>query len=157
MFCKNCGNEINEKAIICPKCGCAIEEETQLTKRTTIINESNSYLNLCFNIVNYITVGLICLTLTAFALSIGLAEIYTSVSATDSRYYFHAYSYFNPNISALIVSFVLSICGYAFETTSFVLGFFKNNKTKRITSDVLFIIVNCLLFLLLFCCSIHLF
>ena len=26
MFCKNCGKEVNEKAVVCIHCGCAIEQ-----------------------------------------------------------------------------------------------------------------------------------
>lgn len=26
MYCKNCGNEINERAIVCLHCGCAVEQ-----------------------------------------------------------------------------------------------------------------------------------
>ena len=26
MFCKKCGEEINDEAVVCPKCGCAVEE-----------------------------------------------------------------------------------------------------------------------------------
>ena len=26
MFCKTCGAEINENAVICPKCGCMVEK-----------------------------------------------------------------------------------------------------------------------------------
>lgn len=25
MFCQNCGNEINDNAVVCPKCGCPTE------------------------------------------------------------------------------------------------------------------------------------
>lgn len=153
MFCRACGNEINDNAILCPKCGCATERKNE----KKLIKEIGNGLNLFFNIANYIDVILICLTLTAFALSIGTAEIYTSASTTKTQYYISAFSTFNPNISALIVSFILSLCSYVFGTTSFILGFFQVNRTKRFTSDVLFIIVNCLLFLLLFCCAVHLF
>lgn len=27
MFCKNCGNEVDDKAVACPKCGVAVKEE----------------------------------------------------------------------------------------------------------------------------------
>ena len=28
MFCKTCGKEINDNAVICPHCGCATSEQT---------------------------------------------------------------------------------------------------------------------------------
>ena len=28
MYCSTCGNELNEKAVICPHCGCAVKELT---------------------------------------------------------------------------------------------------------------------------------
>lgn len=27
MFCQKCGNEINDSAVICPKCGCPVEND----------------------------------------------------------------------------------------------------------------------------------
>lgn len=27
MFCQTCGNELNDKAVICPKCGCVVNRE----------------------------------------------------------------------------------------------------------------------------------
>ena len=32
MFCKNCGKEIDDKAVICPNCGCATENEVTTNK-----------------------------------------------------------------------------------------------------------------------------
>lgn len=28
MFCKTCGKEVNDRAIICPNCGCALDNTT---------------------------------------------------------------------------------------------------------------------------------
>lgn len=28
MFCQNCGNEINDNAAVCPKCGAAVEMQS---------------------------------------------------------------------------------------------------------------------------------
>lgn len=28
MFCQNCGNEINDNAVVCPKCGCPTENNS---------------------------------------------------------------------------------------------------------------------------------
>ncbi len=29
-FCEKCGNEILEEAVVCPKCGCSVQKETQV-------------------------------------------------------------------------------------------------------------------------------
>lgn len=36
MYCKTCGNEINDNAIICPKCGCPTKEATSTTNNTPV-------------------------------------------------------------------------------------------------------------------------
>ena len=45
MFCKNCGNEVNDNAVICVKCGCSLKDEPKK-------NENNNQwlitLLLCF-------------------------------------------------------------------------------------------------------------
>lgn len=33
MFCKNCGNEINDNAVICPKCGCAVKSLSEYSDK----------------------------------------------------------------------------------------------------------------------------
>lgn len=35
MFCKECGKEINEKAFVCPYCGCKIERQKEIEKSET--------------------------------------------------------------------------------------------------------------------------
>lgn len=36
MFCKNCGNEIADKAIMCPKCGIAMENKKEISTGTLV-------------------------------------------------------------------------------------------------------------------------
>lgn len=31
MYCKNCGEEIDDKAVICPKCGCQVKSSLSAT------------------------------------------------------------------------------------------------------------------------------
>ena len=44
MFCKNCGQEVNDKAVVCIHCGCSLEEkkETVNTVDTSEANESKT-------------------------------------------------------------------------------------------------------------------
>ncbi|MBE6561021.1 MAG: TM2 domain-containing protein [Ruminococcaceae bacterium] len=48
-FCKNCGGKIAEKAIICPLCGCQVEEMKTTNAapqpQQIVINNSNSNVN----------------------------------------------------------------------------------------------------------------
>ena len=32
MFCKHCGAEINDNAVVCVKCGCAVNDSVQTTR-----------------------------------------------------------------------------------------------------------------------------
>lgn len=50
MFCKNCGAEINDKAVVCVKCGCAVEN-TPSTNKPTLNGSPKDWLTtllLCF-------------------------------------------------------------------------------------------------------------
>ncbi len=40
MFCRKCGQEINDDAIICPKCGCATGN--QMTQQSVVVKSSTS-------------------------------------------------------------------------------------------------------------------
>ena len=39
MFCKNCGNEVSDKAVVCPKCGCSTSNFT--AKNTPVVEDKN--------------------------------------------------------------------------------------------------------------------
>ena len=44
MFCKTCGQEVNDKAIICPSCGCKVNESEELAPTKVIANKK---INIC--------------------------------------------------------------------------------------------------------------
>ena len=46
MFCQHCGAEINEKSVVCGKCGCAVNGEN--AKRGRVNNEWLLLALLCF-------------------------------------------------------------------------------------------------------------
>ena len=152
MFCRICGNELNDAAIICPKCGCAVEERIKpIEIKKTKVQSSDS--SMMFKVFNYISVALIALTIMFFALSIIYAwidvDIYKSSSFTGSSSYSARTSYFL-NYSLSLLCLISSICAYGTGTTSFVLGFKPDNKEKRFLSDALYIIVNFLLCVAIF-------
>ncbi len=147
MYCTNCGNELNDKAVACPKCGCAVENNLSTEKDIKTDNAKGT--SLAFSVFNYVSVSLICLAIMFFALSIIFAEILTLVEGTSTIY---ISSVFCLNDVSLIISFVLSLLSYVCGTVFFILGFGKRNKQKRILSDVLFIVNNCLLAIVLVSC-----
>lgn len=59
MFCRICGEEINDKAIICPKCGC--ETGIKIEKTPTVIDKSKTGMGI-----------LLCLVLGIIGLVIGI-------------------------------------------------------------------------------------
>lgn len=49
-FCKACGGKIAEKAVICPLCGCQVEEIHQAQQPNIVINNSNMNSNVNTNV-----------------------------------------------------------------------------------------------------------
>ena len=43
MFCKYCGHEVNENALICPNCGVATENYTAVAKPVALQQKSNGF------------------------------------------------------------------------------------------------------------------
>ena len=41
MFCKNCGKEINNNAVVCPHCGTANDNLTQSANKYQVVHRSN--------------------------------------------------------------------------------------------------------------------
>ncbi len=57
-FCKNCGGKIAEKAVICPLCGCQVEEVHNAQQpQQIVINNTNTNANTNVNQNNLGTVG----------------------------------------------------------------------------------------------------
>ena len=50
-FCKHCGKQIPEKAVICTFCGCQVEEIKQAETPNIVINNSNTNTNVNTNII----------------------------------------------------------------------------------------------------------
>lgn len=66
MYCSNCGAEINDNAVVCVKCGCAVNKQPQ----TIIINESPS------------REWLVCLLLCFFLGYLGIHRFYVGKTGT---------------------------------------------------------------------------
>ncbi len=151
MFCKICGKELNDQAVICPGCGCAVND-LPISKRKIKKESSNtSTTSTLYSVFKYITVGLICFAVMFLVLSLLFDYIHVWYNLTTGTYtklvsgsiYASSYTNFGMSIACLI----FSILSYLFACITFALGFKSENKSKRFSSDVLFIIVNFLLVL----------
>lgn len=67
MYCSNCGAEINDNAVVCVKCGCAVKKQES---QTFIINESPS------------REWLVCLLLCFFLGYLGIHRFYVGKTGT---------------------------------------------------------------------------
>lgn len=133
MFCRICGNELHEQAIVCPKCGCAVDNIKPIKKQG---KETTSTISGAVKVLNYITVVLICAALTCFALSIVMARNWT--------YRWHL------DYGTLLAFFIVSIASFGTALSTFILSFKKETNSTRFVNDVLFIISTSLLFVAIF-------
>lgn len=44
-FCRHCGQKIPEKAVVCTKCGCQVEELVSLTPQPVIVNNNKKIIH----------------------------------------------------------------------------------------------------------------
>lgn len=146
MFCKVCGNELNDAAVICPKCGCAVEGASlHKKKKKEKAPVDGQGTTAAYKVMNYITIGLICLSIMFFAISIVTGIAYDYISEYELKY---TYIRIQASIwlgECAIPCFISSVLAYCCATTSFILSFKGENNKSRFTADVLFIIANCLL------------
>ena len=42
-YCRNCGNEVSDAAIICPKCGCSVDYENKMNFNNQVPTNTESY------------------------------------------------------------------------------------------------------------------
>ena len=61
-YCTNCGNELSEEAVICPKCGCAVASHPLNQNTSTQQNGSLSPLSIVGFVLSFVAsvAGLIC-------------------------------------------------------------------------------------------------
>lgn len=56
-FCKHCGAKIAEAAVICPQCGCQVEEIKKAEQPSIVINNANTNTNTNTNTINAAALG----------------------------------------------------------------------------------------------------
>lgn len=56
-FCKHCGAKIAEAAVICPQCGCQVEEMKKAEQPSIVINNANTNTNTNTNTINAAALG----------------------------------------------------------------------------------------------------
>lgn len=148
MFCKICGNELNEKAVICPKCGCTVEEHTPVKAK-----KSTSSGNSAYKVLKYISATLLILALTFMMLSLIYSEIDCYESLYISNYGIRgsiwAYLHFEPGTA--VVSLMLAFLGFVCSVTTFALSFSGENRKTGFSSYVMFIASLATLFLSILC------
>ncbi len=152
MFCKICGKELNDNAVICPGCGCAVNNNlkpvAEETKVEPIKSEENKAKNPIFtthSVMQYVTMVLICFAVTFLFLA--LISIGIDVDVFETRYDILAWGDLYFYFEYAIPCFVFTILSYISALFTFILGFNSANKYKRFSSNTLFIIVQFLLFI----------
>lgn len=111
MYCKNCGNELQEGTLFCSKCGCAIETSTETIENPT--KESPKIWNI-FAKAGHIggIICLICSFIPFFSLfASGMAINFIVLSALGKKtnlpeYYWKATKGLQFSIAATIIGFV---------------------------------------------------
>ena len=143
MFCKTCGNELHENAVICPKCGCAVGNAKPIKQKSS--NNTSKALT----VINYMSVILICIATMFIASSVFSAtvDVYEGYSSIITTYY----AYFWTNIEDSITGMVFAIIALVVSIIGFVLGLKKENKDKSFRSSVIFIISIVLLITSIVC------
>lgn len=158
MFCKFCGNELNENAVVCTKCGCAIptnnEKEKNLPRNGDTVAES-SVLTKTANILSYISIGLIVLSFFFWCLSVVGASVSSRIYAGSSISKSTVFSYLWLNFGCLLISFISTILSFLVSTATFIVGLCSKNRQNSFKSNVIFIIAFFLLVLAILTAATH--
>ena len=144
MFCKTCGNELNDLAVVCPKCGCAVNEEKTKQKKEIDLSKLHS-------ILSYVALAVLCLAVIFMVCSILSAHV--NLGTSYYQYYdgeiayINTYGYWRLGGSSMITSFVFSILGFLTSVANFILGFKKENKERFFRSTAIFMFGIVMMFL----------
>lgn len=144
MFCKICGNELNEQVVVCPKCGCAIVEDKKI--KTSIRNTDTRKL---FNILRYIA---------ALLISLSIMFVFIAIFGSSTDLYYSKYTdtvwvswYTDSDFS--VVGIIFASFGFIPSLVNFILSFKDENKKKRFSSDITFMISILTIILSIVCIS----
>ncbi len=107
MFCKECGTEINDKAEICPKCGCRVR--SMLSSTISTVSDPNA------STKNRLAAGLLCF----FLGGLGLHRFYVGKIGTGILY--------------LLTGAIFGI-GWLVDLIMIVCGRFKDADGKYVTN-----------------------
>ena len=153
MFCKNCGNELNDAAIVCLKCGTATHNYNgNVNKKPKKEAKEEKDFNL-YVFFKYITAITICLSVMFMLWSlcrphVGVSDyLYLTSYYGDVRIDGSINVTWLPNFSLSIVFLVLASLGFIFSIIAFVQGFIREKREKRFITDIMFVISSVLLFM----------
>ena len=157
MFCKKCGKELSEQALVCLKCGTpTINYKGSEKKSSNNVTKEKAF-NL-YVLFKYITAITMCLSLLFLLWSICSPEygvwedLYLDANKLTSYYgkimvYGDITIYWFPNYALSIVFLVLASLSFILSIVTFVKGFAKENKERRFATDMMFIVSCILLFI----------
>ena len=144
MFCKNCGNEVNDEAIVCTKCGCPISSY-QAPKKEPVVQElptEKVAKNFSFNVLSII------IALFVGLFSLLLPSVLKLIACFNTEYWGDGYS----SLTNYIYTFNLSYVAFAFtmavSITNLVFLFINTKKEKDKFTFILSLIINILTFAL---------
>ena len=102
MYCRNCGNKVDENAYICVNCGVILKKDNNTNNRTIIKKNNSNGLGLISIILGIIS---IILSLSYFFIDISEVGMYTTIYER----LFYAIGFTFPAIVFTIVSFALAL------------------------------------------------
>ena len=133
MFCNNCGREIDDKAYICPSCGCLVQNKTkQINEEKTDSMEKSSKKALVFLTITFIT----------FIFDIIASSILRSIWLRSYGLKSFYYVYYS-------LAFILSVVFFVFSIIAFIYALKQKNKLLKTLAILVF--VRCLAVCVLSC------
>lgn len=110
MFCKNCGNELNEEALFCGKCG-ANQSDFQNTSGSTAAKEKPDTAKIIVGIIILIILAAFVVNLMDWLLS----AVGSSPSDKKKTRNTADYSYAEPAVRINDIEFDMSLCSITYE------------------------------------------
>ena len=128
MFCKNCGNELNEKAFCCPNCGFLVNKNYNPTP----IKTKNQFIwERIEKIFNIIGTSLNLYAIMSLFAALGDWSVYTTIDYYGDVVSLRAW----PNAAFIDVSIIFSILSLSINSATFVLNII-NKKKLNITINI---------------------
>ena len=132
MFCTKCGKEVFDEAVICPGCGCLLQQNKKVKTPKTTDGQERGVFNILTRVLLLVSFGLACAAFLFIICSLANPDTfeycsYEKMSSYSTHYHSISISFY-PNFGLMLTAFIVAAVAVVTAIPSFVFACIKQEK-----------------------------